>query len=80
VKDGKRNALKSYLEEKTIPSMIYYPVAVHEQKAFKQSIRRIPDLKNTNLISGEVLSLPMHTELTHDQINYITEAVKSFFQ
>ena len=80
VKEGKRDALKSHLEDKAIPSMIYYPVAVHEQKAFQNSIQRIPDLKNTNLISGEVLSLPMHTELTDDQINYITEAVLSFFQ
>jgi dTDP-4-amino-4,6-dideoxygalactose transaminase len=80
VKDGKRDALQAYLSKHDIPSMIYYPVAIHEQKAFQASIQRIPDLQNTNIITTEVLSLPMHTELGNDQIGYITEKIKSFFQ
>lgn len=80
VKDGKRDALQEHLSKHEVPSMIYYPVAIHEQKAFQESIQRIPKLENTNILTAEVLSLPMHTELNDDQIDYITEKIKSFYQ
>lgn len=79
VADGRRDALQQYLAEHKIPSMIYYPVAMHEQEAFSNIIRRRVPLTNTDKISKEVLSLPMHPDLTPDQIGYVSEKVKRFF-
>lgn len=79
IADGKRDALKDYLMKKEIPAMIYYPVAIHEQKAFQSHLREVPVLPTTNVICKEVLSLPMHTELGDDQIDYICDAIRNFF-
>lgn len=79
VKNGKRDALHDYLASKSIPSMIYYPVPAHKQKMF-EGVSGIPDhLEVTDNIKDEVLSLPMHTELDEEQLNYITLSVLDFF-
>jgi dTDP-4-amino-4,6-dideoxygalactose transaminase len=80
VLDGRRDALQSYLAEHKIPSMIYYPVPMHEQTAFNKVVRRRVSLVNTEKVSHEVLSLPMHPDLMEDQIEYICEHVGRFFQ
>jgi len=81
VKDGRRDELKSYLEEKGIPSMIYYPYPIHQQKAYLESPHRIADkLSNTEMLCKEVLSLPMHTELDEKIIQTITSTIKEFFK
>lgn len=79
VKDGRRDELQKYLAEQKIPSMIYYPVPMHEQAAFNKIVRRRVTLHNTELISKEVLSLPMHPDLADDQIHFICEHVGRFF-
>ena len=79
IKDGSRNALQKHLADKEIPSMIYYPVPMHEQGAYKEVVQcRVP-LTHTNMISDEVLSLPMHPDLTDEQIQYICDHIKAFF-
>lgn len=78
VKDGKRDALQTYLAEKKIPSMIYYPVPMHEQAAFNKLVRKRVPLHNTNRISAEVLSLPMHPDLSSDQIAFICDTIRTF--
>ncbi len=80
VKNGRRDALQSYLKEKGIPSMVYYPVALHEQEAFRHFMNKTPILPNAEQLCKEVLSLPMHTELTNEQLNYITDAILAFFE
>ncbi len=79
VKNGKRDALKKHLEEKGIPSMVYYPVCLHQQNAFKHysNEEKIPVSEQ---LQTEVLSLPMHTELNDEQLQYITEQIKQFYQ
>ncbi|HJW31589.1 MAG TPA: DegT/DnrJ/EryC1/StrS family aminotransferase [Saprospiraceae bacterium] len=77
---GQRDALQTYLAEKQIPSMIYYPVPMHEQAAFNKLVRRRVTLSNTEKISQEVLSLPMHPDLEKDQIAYIAEHIGKFFK
>lgn len=78
VKNGKRNALKEFLSEKNIPSMIYYPVPAHHQKMF-ENVAGIPaELPVTDKIKDEVLSLPMHTELDEEQLEYITSSIQKF--
>jgi dTDP-4-amino-4,6-dideoxygalactose transaminase len=78
VKNGKRDQLKKYLEENNIPSMIYYPVPLHLQKAFKYLGLKEGDFPVSEALCKEVLSLPMHTELDNEQLNYICEKVISF--
>ncbi len=80
VKDGRRNDLKKYLDEKGIPCMIYYPIPIHQQKAFAPYVDENEMFSVSQQLADEVLSLPMHTELDDEQISVITTAVKSFFQ
>jgi len=80
VKDGRRNDLKKFLDEKGIPCMIYYPIPIHQQKAFAPYVDENEMFSVSQQLADEVLSLPMHTELDDEQISVITTAVKSFFQ
>jgi dTDP-4-amino-4,6-dideoxygalactose transaminase len=78
--DGKRDALKKFLQEKGIPSMIYYPLPLHFQKAYSQNLNPGMDLSVSELLAKEVLSLPIHTEMDEVQLKFITETVLSFFK
>ncbi len=70
-----RDSLKEYLAKKDIPSMIYYPIGMHNQQAYKtEEIFPVADK-----VCNQVLSLPMHTELEPEQQQYIANAVKSFY-
>jgi dTDP-4-amino-4,6-dideoxygalactose transaminase len=73
-----RDRLKEYLESKGIPAMIYYPVPLHRQKAFKYLGLEDKDFPVTEDVCHTVLSLPMHTELDDEQLEYIATAVKYF--
>lgn len=75
-----RDDLKRYLEENRIPSMIYYPGPLHMQEAYHFLGYRDPDFPVTNMLCGEVLSLPIHTEMEQDQLEYITHKILNFFQ
>ncbi|MCK4920295.1 MAG: DegT/DnrJ/EryC1/StrS family aminotransferase [Bacteroidales bacterium] len=79
VKNGKRDSLKSFLNEKGIPAMIYYPVGLHMQNAYKNLGYSEGDFPVTEKICSKVISLPMHTELNEQQLKYITESVNEFF-
>lgn len=80
ITDGKRNALKKYLEEKGIPTMIYYPTPLHLQKAYRKEGFDVGSFKVTETLSNEVLSLPIHTEMNEEQLLYIVDCIKGFFQ
>ncbi len=80
IKGGKRDMLQSYLNEKEIPSMVYYPVPLHQQEAFEQFTDHKKKFNNAETLSKEVLSLPMHTELSEEQLNYITDTILAFFE
>jgi len=80
VKNGERDALKKHLENAGIPAMIYYPVPLNEQEAFKTIGSVIGSLSVTEELCKSVLSLPMHTELTEDQQEYIADHIKSYFK
>lgn len=78
VKNGKRAALETHLQQAGIPSMIYYPVPLYNQEAFKASTTP-KTLPVTEQLCEEVLSLPMHTELDDEQLNYIVKTIQNFF-
>jgi UDP-2-acetamido-2-deoxy-ribo-hexuluronate aminotransferase len=79
IKDGKRDALKKYLESKGIPSMIYYPLPLSKQDAFKSIGIESGQLEITETLCNSVLSLPMHTELDEGTQIFIADHIKSFF-
>ena len=74
-----RNDLKQWLQQKQIPSMIYYPVPLHLQHAYRDLGYKTGDLPVSEKLSGNVLSLPMHTELDEEQLDYISEQIHAFF-
>ena len=78
IKDGKRDLLQSYLKNKGIPSVIYYPLPLYKQEAFKKYMEADPVLPNSELLSESVLSIPMHTELNTGIQDYIIDAIKTF--
>lgn len=73
-----RNALREYLAQKEIPSMIYYPIPLHIQKAYANPRYKEGDFPITEKLCASVISLPMHTELDEDQLKYITDSVLEF--
>ena len=75
-----RDSLAEHLSKNNIPFGIYYPLGFHEQKAYKQEFFSDKDFPVTNKIKDQVISLPMHTELSRKQIKYITNAIISFFE
>jgi dTDP-4-amino-4,6-dideoxygalactose transaminase len=79
VRVPQRDALDSLLKEKGIPHAVYYPVPLHLQKAFAMSGGKKGDFPVTEQACEEVLSLPMHTELSEEQLVYITDTIKGFY-
>ena len=77
VKNGKRDKLKDFLTSKGISSMVYYPIPLHQQKAFKDNLRNTlyPVAEE---FKSNVLSLPMHTELNNETLSFIIKTIKEF--
>lgn len=73
-----RNKLKEYLASKDIPMMIYYPVPLHLQKAYRDARYKEGDFPVTEQLCASVFSLPMHTELDNETLTYITDSVLEF--
>ncbi|RMB56114.1 DegT/DnrJ/EryC1/StrS family aminotransferase [Dokdonia sinensis] len=78
VKDTDRDALVKHLNANGIPCGVYYPIPLHSQKAYKDERYNEADFPVTNQLVRDVISLPMHTELEDDQINFITKTVIDF--
>ena len=76
--DVNRDALREALAEKGIPSMIYYPIPLHMQKAYQDPRYQEGDFPIAEKLCACVLSLPMHTELDDEQLAYITQSVLAF--
>ncbi len=78
LEDVDRNGLQEYLQSKSIPSMLYYPVPAHKQQMFSSYGSADVHLPNTDYLTSRVLSLPMHTELEEEQLQYITSSVLEY--
>jgi len=76
---GKRDALSEHLKKKNIPHAIYYPIPLHLQEAYTYLGYKKGALPVTETLTDEVLSLPMHPEITEEQQVYITDAIKEFY-
>ena len=80
VLNDKRDGLAKQLSNSNIPHGIYYPIPLHRQKAYLDSRYNEKDFSNTNLLCKQVISLPMHSELELDQINFICKKINAFLK
>ena len=78
--NNKRDSLNEFLKTKGIQSMIYYPLPIYKQKVFSNLFPKGLKFTNTDELSKQVLSLPMHTELTPEIQEYIIECILEFYK
>lgn len=78
ITNGKRDALVQHLNDNGIPCGVYYPIPLHNQKAYVDERYNEADFPVTNQLVKEVISLPMHTELDEEQLNFITAKIIEF--
>ena len=76
----RRDALQNYLKERGIATMIYYPRSLHQQKVYAGRGYEEGDLPQSELAAQEVISLPVHPELTPEQTAFVAETVRSFYR
>ena len=77
---GQRDALQKHLASRGVQSAIYYPLPIHLQEAYAFLGYKAGDLPESERASEEVLSLPVHPELSREQAEFAAEAVRSFFE
>jgi dTDP-4-amino-4,6-dideoxygalactose transaminase len=77
VRSRERDALKEYLKEKGIGTLVHYPVPVHLQPAYKNRLKT-SDMDATEKVAKEVLSLPMYPELAESDVDQVIEALRLF--
>jgi UDP-2-acetamido-2-deoxy-ribo-hexuluronate aminotransferase len=75
-----RNKLNEFLATRKVPSMIYYPVPAHRQNMFASFQSGLQKLEVTDWLTERVISLPMHTELEEEQLDFICQSVLEFLQ
>jgi dTDP-4-amino-4,6-dideoxygalactose transaminase len=80
LKKGSRDEFKKYLVSQGIPTMVYYPVPLHLQNAFRRAEFVEGSFPITETLSKVVISLPIHTEMSQDQIEFICNRVKDYFK
>ena len=80
IKNSKRDELKAFLAEQGVPSMIYYPLPLQEQEAFKPITRAGEELDKSRECAYSVLSLPVHTEMNHEIQDVVINAIKQFYK
>ena len=76
--DVDRDALVAHLNNNNIPCGVYYPIPLHNQKAYVDERYNEADFTVTNELVKSVISLPMHSELDDEQINFISNTVLNF--
>ena len=80
VTDGRRDGLREHLHARQISHNVYYPVPLYKQGAFAKTTDAALRLAATEQLCEQVIALPMHTELSDDDLAYVTGAVLEFFR
>lgn len=76
--DGKdRDEVRKRLADRGVPSMIYYPIPLHLQRAYRALGYKEGDFPVSERLASTVLSLPMHTELDGEQLQYVADSLKA---
>ncbi len=78
IRHPRRDALQAYLKANEVDSEIYYPLPMHMQPAYAYLGYREGDFPAAERVAREVLSLPIHPELTEDQIAYVADLIRRF--
>ena len=73
ITNGKRDQLKEDLSDRGVPSMIYYPVPLYKQEAFKSFVDDQTELPATELLCDSVISLPIHSNMDEETLQYIVQ-------
>jgi dTDP-4-amino-4,6-dideoxygalactose transaminase len=80
VQNDLRDALQAHLKDRGIPSTVYYPFSIHEQEAYKWVARISGDASISSRLCKEVLSLPIHTEMSDEMMRFITDSIVGFMR
>lgn len=80
VLDGRRDALQHFLKERGIASAVYYPMPIHCQPAFKDFVPKPKSLRKSEQLCQRVLSLPICSEITNEEVLQVGEIIRDFFQ
>ena len=80
IRVDERDKLSQYLLSQGIPTQIHYPIPIHLQVAYKELGYKKGDFPVAEKLAREILSLPMHPELTSNEIRYICQKIKSFYR
>jgi len=79
VRTPRRDALRTHLAAREIETGIHYPVPIHRQPAWLRAFGETPSLPRAEQAAREMLSLPMHPDLTDAEVERVVDAVVSFF-
>jgi dTDP-4-amino-4,6-dideoxygalactose transaminase len=79
IRTPEREALRSHLAECEVETGIHYPVPIHRQPAWREAFGESPDLPRAELVADEILSLPVHPDLTDAEVEHVAESVTGFF-
>lgn len=80
IPDGKRDALQKHLADQGIPTLLHYPIPVHLQPSVKPLSRAGDDLKITEQLKHEIISLPIFPEMTDSEVDTVAEAIRNFYR
>ena len=75
VRSGKRNVLREFLKKNGIGTLVHYPVPVHQQPAYRESLRCAPSMENTERAVKEIISLPIYPELKPEMAIHVADAI-----
>ncbi|MFT2008817.1 DegT/DnrJ/EryC1/StrS family aminotransferase [Pontibacter sp. 13R65] len=73
-----RDNLRAHLQKKGIPTMVYYPLPIHQQKAYTHFVQDSTGYPVSEQLSSQVLSLPIHSEQTEDHLSYIASVIREY--
>jgi dTDP-4-amino-4,6-dideoxygalactose transaminase len=78
VRAARRDVLKEYLKAHEVDSAIYYPLALHQQTAYASLGYGKGDFPHAERAAQEVLSIPVHPDLSTQQVEYVAECIRRF--
>jgi dTDP-4-amino-4,6-dideoxygalactose transaminase len=78
IKNRSRDNFKQYLESNGVPTMIYYPLPLHFQTAYKRKGYEAGSFPMAEALSKSVISLPIHTEMTEEELDFVCQKIKNF--
>ncbi|QCK16499.1 DegT/DnrJ/EryC1/StrS family aminotransferase [Mangrovivirga cuniculi] len=77
-KTEKRDEFREYLKSKGIQTQIHYPVTLNNQPAFRRYVKKENDLRNSNWLVNNIVSIPIHSELRNEEVEYVVETINTF--